>query len=226
MVKGGGNMEQQTNQNKKAKFRLPFSAVLLYLALIAAALSGVTFSRYVTGTTVGDSARVAMMKELTVTETDGSEQRVILPGVDMNKRAVVDFKGSEMACYVFCAITANGWTRATDNFHYTAGTDILNWAVDDAKWTYLQEDGSTSVYYCIVNANTALHADVLAEDGKITVSENITKSQLDALAASAKPLSIKISATAVQYHGFSEGFSAEYTEADRAKAAWNAVIDK
>lgn len=219
-------MEQQTNQNKKAKFRLPFSAVLLYLALIAAALSGVTFSRYVTGTTVGDSARVAMMKELTVTETDGSEQRVILPGVDMNKRAVVDFKGSEMACYVFCEITANGWTRAADNFHYTAGTGILNWAVDNTKWIFLQEDGSTSVYYCIVNANTALHADVLAEDGKITVSENITKSQLDALAASAKPLSIKISATAVQYHGFSEGFSAEYTEADRAKAAWNAVKDK
>ena len=77
-------MEQQTNQNKKAKFRLPFSAVLLYLALIAAALSGVTFSRYVTGTTVSDSARVAMMKDLTVTETempDGSDQRVILPGV-------------------------------------------------------------------------------------------------------------------------------------------------
>ena len=226
MVKGGGNMEQQTNQNKKAKFRLPFSAVLLYLALIAAALSGVTFSRYVTGTTVGDSARVAMMKELTVTETDGSEQRVILPGVDMNKRAVVDFKGSEMACYVFCEITANGWTRAADNFHYTAGTGILNWAVDNTKWIFLQEDGSTSVYYCIVNANTALHADVLAEDGKITVSENITKSQLDALAASAKPLSIKISATAVQYHGFSEGFSAEYTEADRAEAAWNAVKGK
>ena len=216
-------MEQQTNQNKKAKFRLPFSAVLLYLALIAAALSGVTFSRYVTGTTVGDSARVAMMKELTVTETDGSEQRVILPGVDMNKRAVVDFKGSEMACYVFCEITANGWTRAADNFHYTAGTGILNWAVDNTKWIFLQEDGSTSVYYCIVNANTALHADVLADRGKITVSENITRSQLNALAA---PLSIKISATAVQYHGFSEGLPAEYTEADRAKAAWNAVKDK
>ena len=139
-------MEQQTNQNKKAKFRLPFSAVLLYLALIAAALSGVTFSRYVTGTTVGDSARVAMMKELTVTETEGLEQRVILPGVDMTKKAVVDFEGSEMACYVFCAITANGWTRAADNFHYTAGTDILSWAVDKTKWIFLQGDGSTSVY--------------------------------------------------------------------------------
>lgn len=222
-------MEQQTNQNKKAKFRLPFSAVLLYLALIAAALSGVTFSRYVTGTTVGDSARVAMMKELTVTETgmpEGLDQRVILPGVDMTKKAVVDFEGSEMACYVFCAITANGWTRAADNFHYTAGTGILSWAVDDAKWTFLQEDGSTSVYYCIVNANTALHADVLAEDGKITVSADITRSQLDTLAASAAPLSIKISATAVQYHGFSEGLPAGYTEADRAEAAWNAVKGK
>ena len=221
-------MEQQTNQNKKAKFRLPFSAVLLYLALIAAALSGVTFSRYVTGTTVSDSARVAMMKELTVTETempDGSDQRVILPGVDMTKQAVVDFEGSEMACYVFCAITANGWTR-TDNFHYTAGNGLLNWAVDNTKWIFLQGDGSTSVYYCIVNANTVLHADVLAEDGKITVSENITRSQLDALAASAKPLSIKISATAVQYHGFSEGLSAGYTEAERAEAAWNAVKGK
>lgn len=216
-------MEQQTNQNKKAKFRLPFSAVLLYLALIAAALSGVTFSRYVTGTTVGDSARVAMMKELTVTETEGLEQRVILPGVDMTKKAVVDFEGSEMACYVFCAITANGWTRAADNFHYTAGTGLLNWAVDSAKWTYLQEDGSTSVYYCIVNANTALHADVLAGGGKITVSADITRSQLDALTA---PLSIKISATAVQYHGFSEGLSAGYTETDRAEAAWNAVKGK
>lgn len=216
-------MEQQTNQNKKAKFRLPFSAVLLYLALIAAALSGVTFSRYVTGTTVSDSARVAMMKELTVTETEGLDQRVILPGVNMIKKAVVDFEGSEMACYVFCAITANGWTRAADNFHYTAGTGILNWAVDNTKWIFLQGDGSTSVYYCIVNANTVLHADVLADGGKITVSENITRSQLDALAA---PLSIKISATAVQYHGFSEGLPAGYTEADRAMAAWNAVKGK
>lgn len=215
-------MEQQTNQNKKAKFRLPFSAVLLYLALIAAALSGVTFSRYVTGTTVSDSARVAMMKELTVTETGWLDQRVILPGVNMTKKAVVDFEGSEMACYVFCAITANGWTRAADNFHYTAGTGILNWAVDNTKWIFLQGDGSTSVYYCIVNANTALQADVLADGGKITVSENITRSQLDTLASPAAPLSIKISATAVQYHGFSEG----HTEAERAEAAWNAVKDK
>ena len=116
-----------------------------------------------------------------------------------------------------------GRKAGRDSFHYTAGTGILNWAVDNTKWIFLQGDGSTSVYYCIVNANTALHADVLAEDGKITVSADITRSQLDTLAA---PLSIKISATAVQYHGFSEGLSAGYTEAERAEAAWNAVKGK
>lgn len=203
--------------------------MLLYLALIAAALSGVTFSRYVTGTTVSDSARVAMMKDLTVTETgmpDELDQRVILPGVDMTKKAVVDFKGSEMACYVFCEITANGWTRAADHFGYTAGNGLLSWAVDNTKWIFLQGDDSTSVYYCIVNANTVLHADVLAGGGKITVSEDITRSQLNAVASPAAPLSIKISATAVQYHGFSERLPAGYTETDRAKAAWNAVKGK
>ena len=82
------------------------------------------------------------------------------------------------------------------------------------------------MYYCIVNANPALHADVLAGGGTITVSADITRSQLNALAAPAAPLSIKISATAVQYHGFSEGLPAVYTEADRAKAAWNAVKGK
>ena len=144
----------------------------------------------------------------------------------MTKKAVVDFKGSEMACYVFCEITANGWTRAADHFGYTAGNGLLSWAVDNTKWIFLQGDDSTSVYYCIVNANTVLHADVLAGGGKITVSEDITRSQLNAVASPAAPLSIKISATAVQYHGFSERLPAGYTETDRAKAAWNAVKGK
>ena len=202
-------MKHGKKTEQKPKFRLPFSAVLLYLVLIAAAVSGVTFSKYTTGTTVGDTARVAIMRDITVTETGNfaeTDKWVITPGVDMIKNAVVNFEGSEMACFVFCEIKTTGWSRLDEHsFAFSGGGEnILGWAV----------------YYRIVGANTVLQADVLADGGKITVSENITKTQLGLLP---KDMQIKISAAAVQYNGFSEG---EYTEEQRALAAWEAVKNK
>ncbi len=221
-------MKYNEKTEQKPKFRLPFSAVLLYIVLIAAAVSGVTFSKYVTGTTVGDAARVAIMRDITVTETGNfaePEKWVITPGADMIKNAVVNFEGSEMACYVFCEIKAKGWSKLDDNysFAYSAdGENILGWAVNK-DWNYLSGNKNEAVYFRTVNANTVLTADVLAEGGKITVSENITKTQLDSLP---KDMQIKISAAAVQYNGFSEGSEAGYTEAQRALAAWEAVKNK
>ena len=221
-------MKHSKKTEQKPKFRLPFSSVLLYLVLIAAAVSGVTFSRYMTGTTVGDTARVAIMRDITITETGnsaGTDQWVITPGVDMIKTAVVNFEGSEMACYVFCEIKTTGWSRMNDNyrFAFSVGSEnILGWAVND-DWKFLSGNGSEAVYYRIVSANTVLQADVFAEGGKITVSENITKTQLDSLP---KDMQIKISAAAVQYNGFSEDSGTEYTEAQRALSAWNAVKNK
>ena len=192
-------MMHSENQKRNPKFRLPFSAVLLYLMLIAAAVSGVTFSRYMTGTTVGDTARVAIMRDITVTETGNSAETdkwVITPGVDMIKNAVVNFEGSEMACYVFCEIKTTGWSRMNDNYHFAfsvGSENILGWAVNK-DWNYLSGNKNEAVYFRTVNANTVLQADVLADGGKITVSENITKTQLGLLP---KDMQIKISATAV-----------------------------
>ena len=95
-------MKYSKKIEKKPKFRLPFSAALLYLLLIAAAVSGVTFSRYMTGTTVGDTARVAIMRDITVTETGNfaePDKWVITPGVDMIKKAVVNFFSPNI-CYI------------------------------------------------------------------------------------------------------------------------------
>ena len=220
-------MKHSKKTEQKSNFRLPFSAVLLYLVLIAVALSGVTFSEYMTGTTVGDTARVAIMRDITVIETGNfaePDEWVITPGVDMIKNAVVNFEGSEMACYVFCEIKTTGWSRLDEHsFAFSGGGEnILGWAVNN-DWKFLSGNGSEAVYYRTVSANSGLTADVLADGGKITVSENITKTQLDSLP---KDMQIKISATAVQYNGFSEGSTAEYTEAQRALAAWNAVKNK
>lgn len=221
-------MKHRKKTEQKSKFRLPFSAVLLYLLLLAATVSCMTLSEYVTGTTVGDTARVAIMRDITVIETGNfaePDEWVITPGVDMIKNAVVAFEGSEMACYVFCEIKTTGWSRMNDNysFAFSGGSEnILGWAVNN-DWRFLSGNGSEAVYYRTVSANSGLTADVLADGGKITVSENITKTQLDSLP---KDMQIKISATAVQYNGFSEGSAAEYTEAERALSAWNAVKNR
>ena len=222
-------MKSKETQAKKLKFRLPFSAVMTYLLLIAIALSGITFSKYVTGTTVGDSARVAYMKEITISETGNFSEPsrwIITPGVDMTKSATVSFEGSEMACYIFLEIKASGWTRA-DNYGYacTVGSEsILTWRVNN-DWTYLSGSEDGAVYYRIVSANSTLNAEVIADGGKITVSEDLTKTQLDSFPSD---MSIKISATAVQYHGFSESVELEsgYSEQDWAKAAWEIVRNK
>ena len=109
------------------------------------------------------------------------------------------------------------------SFVFSGGNEnILGWAVNNG-WKFLSGNGSESVYYRTVSANGGLTADVLADGGKITVSENITKTQLDSLP---KDMQIIISATAVQYNGFSEGSAAEYTEAQRALTAWEAVKNK
>ena len=169
------------------------------------------------------------MRDITVIETGNfaeTDKWVITPGVDMIKNAVVNFEGSEMACYVFCEIKTTGWSRMNDNYGFAfsgGGESILGWAVNKNDWTFLSGNGSEAVYYRIVSANTVLQADVLADGGKITVSENITKTQLGLLP---KDMQIKISATAAQYNGFSEGSAAEYTEAQRALAAWEAVKNK
>lgn len=221
-------MKHSVKTEQRPKFRLPFSAVLLYLLLIAAAVSGVTFSKYVTGTTVGDTARVAIMRDITVTETGNfaeTDKWIITPGVDMIKNAVVNFEGSEMACYVFCEIKTTGWSRLNDNYSFAfsgGGENILGWAVNN-DWKFLSGNGSEAVYYRIVSANTVLQADVLADGGKITVSENITKTQLGLLP---KDMQIKISAAAVQYNGFSDETGAGYSEEQRALAAWEAVKNK
>lgn len=219
-------MKRTEKQNQKSKFRIPFSAVLMYLAVVVVALSGVTFSKYVISSSAGDNARVAKIKGLTVTETGNSVEEgkwIITPGVDIEKQATVNFEGSEMACYVFCEVKTEGWTRlGSDNYTYShkSGTmSELEWNVDKS-WKFLEGRELTSesttddaVYYKLVETNTPLKdVPIVANNGKITVSEDLTRSQLTSMT---KNLSIEFNVTAVQYGGFAD-----------EQAAWDAVKGK
>lgn len=210
-------------QKKKNRVRLPLRAYLLYLLVVTFALTGVTFSRYVTSSNGGDAARVAVIRDLTVTETgdvpaDGGRW-LLAPGVELTKNAVVTLESSEMACYVFLELETEGWQR-TGTHSYAiqdgAGKVLSAWRVETA-WQFLSGGTDSAVYYQIVPANTPFSAAVIGDDGRITVSADVTASQLKALAA--EGLRIGIHAAAVQYQGLDDGMDST----TRAEAAWNAV---
>ncbi len=210
-------------QKKKNRVRLPLRAYLLYLLVVTFALTGVTFSRYVTSSYGGDAARVAVIRDLTVTETgdvpaDGGRW-LLAPGVDVTKNAVVTLESSEMACYVFLELETEGWQR-TGTHSYAiqdgAGKVLSAWGVD-AAWQLLYGGTDSAVYYQIVPANTPFSAAVLRDDGRITVSADVTASRLRALADTG--LRIDIQAAAMQYQGLDDGMDST----TRAEAAWSAV---
>ncbi len=215
-------MKAKQNKTQKRIVRFSLYTAALYLALITLSLSGVTFSKYIKSTVTGDEARMAYMREIAVTERGNfaaTGKALIAPGMDIVKDMTVSFDSGEMACYVFLEIKARGWNRLS-GYRYAIsarGASALSFEIE-SDWLYLTGDESGAVYYRIVSANTNLSAKIIAEDGKIAVSENITKTRIERLPAD---LSIEAVATAAQYHGFDETLDSGYTEEERAAAAWN-----
>lgn len=206
------------------RVKLPLRAYLLYLLVASFLMTGVTFSKYITASTGGDSARVATIQELNITESGSNGtgadagKWVVIPGVPLEKDAEVTFGGSEAATYVFVKITAEKWTVGEDNMTYTisdGGKLLMSWSVAD-EWTCLltATDGSRVYVYKtdnnnIVAPNTALNEAVI-KDGTITVTRDVTEANI-AMTES----TITLRAFAVQSSGFASDL-----------AAWNSVSAK
>lgn len=199
---------------------LSLRACMLYLLVSLFLVSGITLSRYVTLTNGGDGARVAVIRQLSITESgdfyEPSRLR-IQPGVDLTKKAVVTFAGCEAAVYVFAQVQVSGWTLEPDGYTYTAAEGKLRWSMD-SSWTFLSSEGSDAVYYRVLAPNEILTDAPLIRDGLVQVSDTLRNSEIKALPA----LSAAFTATVVQYDGFGD-FAAETAHAN---AAWNAVKDR
>lgn len=203
---------------------------LLYLIIAAVMLLGVTLSKYVTSSFGGDSARVAMIKDLKIIESGDyyvNGKWVVAPGADMHKKAAVSFEGSETACYVFLEIIADNWqvsNTSTDGYTFTYSIDNINdsmiWSVNN-EWLYLCETDNGAVFYKVLSPNIPMNTDIIKNDGLIKVSPDINRSQLMNMP---NDLTLKFKAFAVQYNGFSKGLPEGYSSKDRALNAWSAVI--
>jgi hypothetical protein len=192
------------------------AAILLCLTLISIHLTSGLYAKYISSASGNDSARVIKFGELTLTEEGDfyeGNKLMIIPGVALTKKATVSFSGSESATYVFVEITPLKWST-TDNktfSHLSNGKTAMQWNVAEG-WLFLKSDNGTYIYYRELAPNTELiEADIIAENGKITVSNQITKSEIEAMTG----ISIKFRATVVQSGGF-----------ENPEAAWNSVAAK
>lgn len=189
---------------------------LLCLTLISVHLTSGLYAKYITAASGSDSARVISFGELTLTETgdfNAEGKLVVIPGVNLQKKAMIDFEGSESATYVFVEIIPLKWST-TDNktFSLLLNNKIaMQWSVADG-WTFLKFDNETYIYYRELRPNIELvETDIIAENGKIAVSDQITKSEIEAMTGAL----IKLRATVVQSGGFNS-----------PEAAWNTVTAK
>lgn len=189
---------------------------LFCLTLISIHLTSGLYARYISSAPTGDSARVITFGDLTLTETGDfyeESKLMIIPGVDLTKRAAIDFSGSEAATYVFVEVATAEW-QTTDNFTFSIYFDdkvLMQWSIADG-WSYLKKLDGTYVYYRELAPNTELAAaDIIADDGKIAVSDQITKSEIESMTG----ISIKLRAAVVQSGGFNS-----------PEAAWNSIAAK
>lgn len=205
-------------RRRRTKLNIPMclAGVLLCLTLISIHLASGLYARYSTTSEGSDSARVISFGDLSLTETGdfGSDGTLrIIPGVDLTKKAVIDFEGSESATYVFVEITLANWSTADNkNFSYLVNSKAaMQWRLADG-WTFLKKVNNTYVYYRELVPNTVLDdVDIIADNGKITVSEYITRNEITTLTG----VSIKLRASVVQSGGF-----------ENPTAAWDSLMAK
>lgn len=204
---------------RTAKVNIPMciASFLFCLTLISIHLTSGLYAKYISSASGNDSARVIVFGDLTLTESGDFydiNKLMIIPGVDLTKKATVQFTGSEAATYVFVEVEPSTSWQTTDNhtFSITLNNKIaMQWSLAEG-WDLLNTTNGTYVYYCELAPNEILNnVDVIAENGRIMVSDRITKSEI----ASMTGISIKLRATVVQSGGFTG-----------PEAAWNSVAAK
>ena len=207
-------------QNKKpAKLNIPMCTfcVLFCLTLVTVYMTSGLYAKYTATANDGNGARVIKFGDISLSESgdfgdDGTLR--IIPGVHLTKKAVVSFDGSEASTYVFVKVTPSSDFTTADNRSFAISNvnkTQMQWKIAD-EWSYLKTDNSGDyIYYQELAPNTPLQSDIIADNGRITVSDQITKEEISGMTG----IFIRIRAFAVQNGGFSG-----------PAAAWESIASK
>ena len=183
---------------------LALCAVLLVAVSVLGTMAYLTSkTQVITNTfTVGD-----INIELTETKPENKQAKII-PGVDIEKDPKVTVKANSEACWLFVKVEQTG-TFVTDKVTYSVMTGTDGWtALTDNPGVYYREvDAVTAdTYFYVLKGNETY------KNGVVTVSENLTRAEINSIDAEARQPQLAITAYAVQHDGFST-----------AAAAWEEV---
>ena len=105
-------------------------------------------------------------------ETTGSDYKII-PGVNIDKNPKVTVTAGSEACWLFVKVEEENWPtfKETDNSTAKIAYEIA------PGWTAL--DNVSGVYYREVDAAAAAASFDVIKDNVITVSENLTKTEVN-----------------------------------------------
>ena len=149
---------------------------------------------------------------ITLAETTGNSYKII-PGVNITKDPKVTVNPNSEACYLFVKITEENWPTFTE----TDGTTKKVSYDIATDWKPLEDQAG--VYYREVDATTAnagvsyyiLKGDTTYPNGVVTVSENLTKNEVNGITTQPK---LTFTAYAVQKDGFNTA-AAAWAEASK-----------
>lgn len=108
--------------------------------------------------------------ELTETKPE-NKQATIIPGVNISKDPKVTVKAGSEACWLFVKVAEEG----------TFVAKKVTYSIEDG-WTALDATNYPGVYYREVNAVTADTDFYVLKDNMVTVSEELTKAEVNGIA--------------------------------------------
>lgn len=181
-----------SKRKKKGVSTKVFLSLLALVLVVGCAVGGTIAWLTATTEPVVNTFTYGKIK-IDLAETTGTEYKII-PGVNISKDPKVTVIGGSEACWLFVKVAEKG----------TFVTDKVTYSIAEG-WTALDATNHPGVYYREVDAVTAdTNFNVLAGDetypnGVVTVSENLTKAEVNSVAATQPTLTF--TAYAVQKDG-------------------------
>lgn len=185
----------KNHANRHSVSSKAFAAVLALALVLGCALGGtVAWLTAQTGPVVNTFTYGDIDIELTETKPE-NQQAKIIPGVDIEKDPKVTVKANSEACYLFVKVEQTG--------NFVDGK--VSYSIADG-WTALE--GENGVYYREVAATTADMDFYVLKNNKITVSDELTKGDIQNLSGANKTPKLTFTAYAVQKDGIADAATA------------------